>query len=55
MPLIVMVGIPSSGKTTLATKLKEHLQSTQKRTVVHLNEEFLSLDKDEYYKGRNYI
>jgi signal recognition particle GTPase len=52
MPLVVMVGIPSSGKTTLALKLKKFLETTQKRSVVHLNEEILHLEKDEYYKGK---
>jgi tRNA uridine 5-carbamoylmethylation protein Kti12 len=52
MPLVVMVGIPSSGKTTLALKLKKFLETTQKRSVVHLNEEILQLEKDEYYKGK---
>ena len=48
MPLIVMVGIPCSGKTTRATQISEYMQKEQKQEVQIINEEFLGLNKAEY-------
>lgn len=44
-----MVGIPLSGKSTVAQKLKEMLESKGKRVQI-INEESLSLIKNEAYK-----
>ena len=55
MPLIVMVGIPSSGKTTRALEIKEYFELEHKRTVVLLNEENLNMDKNKFYKGSENI
>ncbi len=51
MPLVLFCGIPSSGKTTRALELKKYLEDQHKCYVVLLNEESLSLDKKEGYKG----
>ena len=48
MPLIVMVGIPCSGKTTRATQIGEFLQKECKQEVQIINEEFLGLSKAEF-------
>lgn len=50
MPLIVIVGGPCSGKTTVATKLKEFLEKEKGRKVIHINEEILGVNKVEFYK-----
>jgi len=48
MPLIVMCGIPSSGKTTWANEIKKFFQ--EKSKVVDLvNEESMGLNKPESY------
>ncbi len=38
MPLVVMVGIPGSGKTTRARNLEQYLVETHKAKVVLVNE-----------------
>ena len=50
MPLIIMVGIPCSGKTTRAKAIKEYLEEEFKMDVQLINEEVLGFDKREYYK-----
>ena len=47
MPLIVMVGIPCSGKTTRALQLKDYFENTGKEVQI-VNEEFLGLSKAQY-------
>jgi len=49
MPLIVLVGVPSSGKTTRAQLLKKYLEEEQKRSVVLISEESLEMRKGEFY------
>lgn len=51
MPLVVVCGIPGSGKTKRATELANHLTQTHKCHVVLINEESLGIDKNEGYKG----
>jgi protein KTI12 len=49
MPLIVLCGRPSSGKTTRAMELKTYLEGISKMPVVVLNEESLGLDRNSSY------
>ena len=51
MPLIIMVGIPSSGKTTRAIEIKKFFEGEHKRSVILLNEESLNMDKSKFYKS----
>lgn len=51
MPLILICGYPSSGKTTRATELKSFLETEFKHDVIIINEENLEIDKMEAYKG----
>lgn len=51
MPLVVVCGIPGSGKTRRATELANYLTQTHKCHVVLVNEENLEIDKCEGYKG----
>ena len=51
MPLIVFCGIPSCGKTTRANEIKTYLEEKHKAKVLIVNEEALSLKKNECYKG----
>ncbi|EGR33360.1 KTI12 chromatin associated, putative [Ichthyophthirius multifiliis] len=50
MPLILICGIPGSGKTTRAKKIKEFLEVEHNCKVIHINEENLELNKQEAYK-----
>jgi len=49
MPLIVMCGIPSSGKTSRAIQIKQFFMEKSK-VVDLINEESLGFSKAEYYK-----
>jgi protein KTI12 len=49
MPLVVMVGGPCSGKTTIARKLAEYIKDKGK-DVVLINEESLLINKLDSYK-----
>ena len=51
MPLILICGFPSSGKTTRAIELKQFLEAKHKCDVIHINEENLFLNKIDAYKG----
>ena len=51
MPLILITGYPSSGKTTRANELKKFFETEFQKDVVVINEENLSLEKIEAYKG----
>ncbi len=44
-----MVGIPCSGKTTRALAIAHYLQTTLNLEVQVINEEFLGINKAEYY------
>ena len=50
MPLIIMVGGPSAGKTYNASKLKEYLENEKGKEVILINEEALKLIKEDCYK-----
>lgn len=50
MPLIVVVGGPCSGKTTIANKLKEFIEKEKGKKVIHINEELVGVNKIEFYK-----
>ena len=51
MPLIVMVGIPCSGKTTRAHQIQAHFKEKEKDVII-INEESLALNKNEYYSSK---
>jgi protein KTI12 len=53
MPLIIVCGIPSSGKTSRSNKIKqyfiERFSNENKTSSVHLiNDESLGINKDSY-------
>ena len=50
MPLIVIAGGPCSGKTTVATKIKDYLEKEKGKKVLLINEESLGVNKVEFYK-----
>jgi protein KTI12 len=50
MPLVLIVGGPSSGKTQLALKIKEYIEKEKMKEVVLINEEYLQVIKEECYK-----
>lgn len=54
MPLILITGFPCSGKTTRANEIKEYFEKNHNSNVVLINEEVLSIKKDEAYKGFYY-
>ncbi|KAF2076651.1 hypothetical protein CYY_002021 [Polysphondylium violaceum] len=49
MPLIVMSGIPGSGKTKRAQEIYKHFTEMGKKVII-INEESLLIDKNEGYK-----
>lgn len=52
MPLIVMCGFPSSGKTRRAEELKVYFEQTSKLKVHIVGETSLAVDKNSVYAGR---
>jgi tRNA uridine 5-carbamoylmethylation protein Kti12 len=52
MPLILMCGIPGSGKTTRANQIAKYLTEKYKQNVVIVNEEYLKVSKDESYASK---
>lgn len=46
MPLVIMCGVPGSGKTTRARQLAEYLRDKHHKEVVVINEESLKMDKN---------
>ena len=50
MPLIVMVGIPCSGKSTRAKQIEHYLKTEKQMEVQIINEEVLGLSKATYLK-----
>jgi len=50
MPLLLMCGIPGSGKSKRASDIKQYLENTHQKKVVIINEESLQLVKEESYK-----
>jgi protein KTI12 len=54
MPLVVMVGGPTSGKTFNATKIKDYLEKEKGKEVILINEEYLGTNlREECYKDSN--
>lgn len=51
MPLVLMVGGPSSGKTQLALKIKCYLENEKGKEVILINEESLKVIKEECYNS----
>ena len=51
-PLLVICGIPGSGKTTRATELKTYLEKTHEAEVEIVSEDSLKLDKNLSYSGK---
>ncbi len=50
MPLIVICGVPSSGKTTRAKEIEQWLKNEGHNTLL-VNEESLLIDKQVAYQG----
>ena len=50
MPLIILCGQPSSGKSTVASALERQLNQTQKEVVV-ISEQTLHQDRNAAYSG----
>lgn len=50
MPLIMMCGIPCSGKTSRAKELYEYLKEKNQKVVL-INEESLLIKRSEGYQG----
>ena len=56
MPLIIICGFPSSGKTTICQKLKEYVECEKKKTVLIISEdELVRGSKNDIYSGIHYI
>merc|ERR1712232_1420 len=53
MPLIIMCGIPCSGKTTRSKELETYLRNVKKMDVQVVNEELLNLSKAAYLYDPN--
>lgn len=56
MPIIIITGIPSSGKTKRMTELREHFENTLKKKVEIVSEtEYMKkagFDRDTLYAGK---
>lgn len=55
MPLVILCGIPASGKTYRAKQIEQYLVERHKCRVVLLNEESLGLDKAKAYESEQNI
>lgn len=51
MPLLIICGIPGSGKTTRALALQKFIEEKHGKEAVVVNEENLNLDKNTFYNG----
>lgn len=54
MPLIIMTGIPSSGKTHRTLEIKKYFEEERKKTV-HVVSEFEAVTKSGYSKNDIYL
>lgn len=55
MPLIVICGFPSSGKTTLCNQLKEFLEEKNKKVVIVSENILVDEKKNEIYSSKKYF
>lgn len=55
MPLIIIAGFPSSGKTVRANQIKEYFENTHKIKCILVNEESIGLNKQFAFKGQDSI
>ena len=52
MPLIIICGYPSSGKTTICNQLKTYMEDMMKKNVIVINEnQIVDETKNEIYGG----
>jgi tRNA uridine 5-carbamoylmethylation protein Kti12 len=52
MPLVIVCGLPASGKTTLTKKLAAFLQENTQMAVQVINDEFLRIDNNSYFSSK---
>ncbi len=52
MPLVIIVGVPCSGKTTRSLELKAFLEKNGPCGVTIVGDETENIDKNEVYSGR---
>lgn len=58
MPLILMVGLPSSGKTTRALEIQKYFKKEQKEVILISDNEVISqmnINKNVLFLGKNKI
>lgn len=53
MPLIILCGVPQSGKTYFARILIEYLSQNTDMQIIHISEESLSIDKAHAYSDNS--
>ena len=53
MPLIIIVGLPSSGKTTKTNELKEYFERKFNKSVDIVSDKNFNINKNSYYSGNN--
>jgi tRNA uridine 5-carbamoylmethylation protein Kti12 len=51
MPLIIIVGLPSSGKTNRTNELKEYFERQLNKSVDIVSDTNFNIDKNVYYSG----
>ena len=51
MPLIIIVGLPSSGKTSRTNELKEYFERQLNKSVDIVSDINFNIDKNDYYSG----
>ena len=54
MPLVVLCGYPSSGKTTICNQLKDFLENKNKRVIVISENLLVDNKKNEIYSGDSF-
>ena len=52
MPLVMMCGLPSSGKTFYANKISEYLKKKLNKNVIFLNDDLFGINKNETFMGK---
>lgn len=53
MPLVVMCGFPSSGKTTRVTELKAFMEEVKQIKTTVVSDHKSDVEKNHVYSGRN--